>query len=101
MTKRRASLTIAAALAFGVAAGCHKKQAPPPPPPPPAAAPAVVNKPTINYFSADPTSVDKGQPSSLRWSVTDATSVTIDQNVGDVSPNGRRAVYPTDTTTYT
>jgi peptidoglycan-associated lipoprotein len=61
----------------------------------------VANKPTINYFAAEPTAVDKGQPSSLRWSVADATSVAIDQSVGDVSPNGRRAVYPTDTTTYT
>jgi peptidoglycan-associated lipoprotein len=101
MTHRRASLTMAAAVALVLAAGCHKKQPPPPPPPPPAPAPAVVNKPTVNYFSAEPTSVDKGQPSSLRWSVADATSVTIDQSVGDVSPNGRRAVYPNDTTTYT
>ena len=41
-----------------------------------------------------------GQPSSLRWSITDATNVSI-EGIGPVSPNGRRAVYPTQTTTYT
>ena len=102
MTKRRATLTFAAALTLVLAAGCHKKQAPPPPPPPPAPAPApVVNKPTINYFSAEPTTVSSGQPASLRWSVTDATDVQIDNSVASVSPNGRRAVYPTETVTYT
>jgi peptidoglycan-associated lipoprotein len=100
MNKAKAPLTFAAALVLTLAAGCHKKQPPPPPPPPPAPAP-VVNKPTINYFTAEPTTINKGQPASLRWSVTDATSVEIDQNIGPVSPNGRRAVYPTDTTTYT
>jgi len=44
--------------------------------------------------------VNSGQPSSLRWSVTDATSVTLDNEIGVVSPNGRRGVYPTVTTTY-
>jgi peptidoglycan-associated lipoprotein len=100
MTRRRATLTYASALTFLVAAGCHKKAAPPPPPPPPASAP-VANKPTISYFSAEPTTVTSGQPASLRWSVTDATSVEIDNNVGSISPSGRRAVYPTATTTYT
>ncbi|MBV9264760.1 MAG: hypothetical protein JO061_01190, partial [Acidobacteriaceae bacterium] len=100
MNKRKSTLTLAAAVVLTLAAGCHKKQPPPPPPPPPTPAP-VVNKPTINYFTAEPTTVDKGQPASLRWSVADATSIEIDQNIGQVSPNGRRAVYPTDTTTYT
>jgi peptidoglycan-associated lipoprotein len=101
MTKRRASLVAATVLALFTAAGCHKKAAPPPPPPaPPATAPAAA-KPTISYFAAEPDSVNSGQPSQLRWSVNDATSVEIDNNIGTVSPNGRRAVYPTATTTYT
>lgn len=33
--------------------------------------------------------------------MSDATSVSIDNGVGDVSPNGRKAVYPNETTTYT
>src|SRR5581483_9531350 len=100
MTKRRASLTLTAALMLVVAAGCHKKTPPPPPPPAPAPVAPAANKPVINYFTAEPTTVSSGQPSSLRWSVTDATSVEIDNGIGQVSPNGRRAVYPTATTTY-
>ncbi len=44
--------------------------------------------------------VTAGQPSSLRWSVSDATNVQIDNQIGQVSPDGRRGVYPTATTTY-
>ena len=52
------------------------------------------------YFTAEPTTVTAGQPSSLRWSVSDASNVQIDNRFGQVSPDGRRAVYPTATTTY-
>jgi peptidoglycan-associated lipoprotein len=98
MMNRKASLALSAALLFGLAA-CHKKAPPPPPPPPPAPAPPAA-KPVINYFTAEPTVVTAGQPSSLRWSVSDATSVQIDNQIGQVSPDGRRGVYPTATTTY-
>ena len=54
----------------------------------------------VEYFTAEPTTVNSGQPASLRWSVTGATGVQIDNDIGSVSPNGRRAVYPTATTTY-
>jgi peptidoglycan-associated lipoprotein len=100
MTKRRAVLILFSALLLILAAGCKKKTPPPPPPPAPAPAPPPANKPVINYFTAEPTTVSSGQPSSLRWSVNDATNVQIDNGVGQVSPNGRRAVYPTGTTTY-
>jgi peptidoglycan-associated lipoprotein len=99
MMNRKASLALSAALLFGLAA-CHKKAPPPPPPPPPAPAPPVAAKPVINYFTAEPTVVTAGQPSSLRWSVSDASSVQIDNQIGQVSPDGRRGVYPTATTTY-
>jgi peptidoglycan-associated lipoprotein len=99
MQQRRVLPIALSTLLLAFAAGCHKKQ-PPPPPPPPAPAPAPpANKPTINYFTAEPTTVNAGQPSSLRWSVTDATNVSI-EGIGPVSPSGRRAVYPTQTTTY-
>ena len=101
MNRHRASLAFVATLLLVTAAGCHKKVPPPPPPPPqPAPAPQAAPKPVINYFNAEPTTVSVGQPSSLRWSVTDATSIQIDNGIGEVSPNGRRGVYPTATTTY-
>ncbi len=99
MTNGRRSLTLFSALVLVAATGCHKKAPPPPPPPAPAPAPPPA-KPTINYFTAEPTTITSGQPSSLRWSVNDATNVEIDNGIGQVSPNGRRAVYPTATTTY-
>jgi peptidoglycan-associated lipoprotein len=99
MTKRRVLLTSVSALVLVLAAGCHKKTPPPPPPPAPSPAAPTGNKPVINYFTAEPTTISSGQPSSLRWSVDGATNVQID-DIGPVSPNGRRAVYPTATTTY-
>ena len=102
MMKRHAALVLAAMCIMTLAA-CHKKPKvtpPPPPPPPPSAATENTGRPVINFFTAEPTSVEKGQGSSLRWSVSNATSITIDQGIGDVSPNGRRSVYPASTTTY-
>src|SRR5437660_7802776 len=99
MTKSRALLISCSALMLILDAGCKKKTPPPPPPPAPAPAPPPANKPVINYFTAEPTTISTGQPSSLRWSVNDANNIQID-GIGQVSPNGRRAVYPTSTTTY-
>ena len=102
MTKRHATLVLTAACILGLAA-CKKKAAPvtPPPPPPPPPQQVQEQKPVINFFNAEPSSVDKGQGSSLRWSVSNANNISIDQNIGAVSPNGRRSVYPADTATYT
>jgi hypothetical protein len=56
--------------------------------------------PIINAFSASPTTITVGDSSTLSWSVTDATSVTIDHGVGTVALSGTTAVNPTTTTTY-
>jgi peptidoglycan-associated lipoprotein len=100
MTKRRASMALAAVTLVALAACGKKKVAQTPPPPPPAPA-TTAEKPSISFFNAEPTTIDKGQGSSLRWSVSNAINITIDQGIGQVSPNGRRTVYPGDTTTYT
>jgi len=57
--------------------------------------------PIINSFLANPTSIIVGDSSNLSWSVTDATTVTIDQSVGSVASTGTTAVTPVTTTTYT
>ncbi|HEX4809870.1 MAG TPA: OmpA family protein [Bryobacteraceae bacterium] len=103
MRNRKAALGLIAGTMLIFAAGCHHKTPPPPPPPPPptTTAPAPAGAPTINYFNAEPTLLNAGQPSTLRWSVSGATDISIDNGIGQVSPNGRRAVYPTATTTYT
>ena len=102
MLNKRAYVALCATLILGLSAGC-KKKVPPPPPPPPVTdnTPAPVAKPVISYFTAEPSTVSSGQPSSLRWSVSDATSITVDNGVGGgLSPSGRKGVYPTATTTY-
>jgi len=57
--------------------------------------------PIINSFSADSPSITEGESSTLSWSVTDATTVTINNGVGSVALSGTTVVNPTTTTTYT
>ena len=84
------------------AAGCRKKApAPPPPPPPKVEAPAPPAKPMIMSFAAEPSSIERGQSSTLRWATENATDVSIDPGIGAVSASGTRQVYPSDTTSYT
>jgi peptidoglycan-associated lipoprotein len=45
--------------------------------------------------------VVKGSPSTLRWSVSGASDISIDQGVGSVQASGTRQVYPSSDTTYT
>ncbi len=96
---------IAVALSLTIfAAGC-KKKAPAPPPPPPAPArveprPAPA-KPMITQFEAEPSTIEKGQASTLRWAVSGETSsITISNGIGTVPASGSRQVYPSNTTTY-
>ena len=100
--KTRKSLNLAAlclfALLIAISGGCKKKVpvAPPevPPTPPPPA------KPTAT-LSADPATILKGKSSTLTWSTTNATNVSINQGIGDVSTSGSRSVSPSSSTTYT
>lgn len=66
--------------------------APAPPPPPP--------QPTVT-LQATPANVQRGESTTLRWSSTNATSLTLAPGVGMVSPEGNASVTPTDSTTYT
>jgi photosystem II stability/assembly factor-like uncharacterized protein len=58
-------------------------------------------KPVIGGFSAGPATVDSGFTSTLSWNITGATSVSIDNGVGDVSGVTSKVVSPTQSTTYT
>jgi len=60
----------------------------------------AVSAPTISSFTASPTSITSGQSSTLSWSVTNATSISINQSIGTVTGTSR-SVSPTVTTTYT
>lgn len=101
MSKRQISAVLLGFSLLLFPTGCKKKVPTPPPvqapkpetPPPPA-------KPSIT-FSAEPSTIERGQSASLRWEVTGATEYSIDNGVGSVQSNGTRQVYPTATTTYT
>ncbi len=57
--------------------------------------------PAISYFGAEPSSISPGGSAKLRWSVSGATVVSIDQGIGNVALNGERNVTPGVNTIYT
>ncbi len=56
--------------------------------------------PTVD-IEASPTTIQRGDPTTLNWQSTDATSLVIDSGVGNVEERGSMAVAPLESTTYT
>ncbi|MSV34541.1 MAG: OmpA family protein [Bryobacterales bacterium] len=56
--------------------------------------------PQIINFTANPTAINAGQSSTLRWQVINADTVSI-TSLGTVALSGSSPVSPTTTTTYT
>jgi len=94
---RASLLVVLAASVFTF--GCNKKpkqvSAPPTAPPPPAAA-----QPTVS-LQASPSALEKGDSSTLSWTSTDATQLTVAPDVGSVNAQGSTKVTPSTSTTYT
>src|SRR5215831_5550153 len=61
---------------------------------PPPASPSVA-------LSASPASAQAGQPVTLTWSSTNATSITLEPSLGRVAAQGSTTVKPSQSTTYT
>jgi peptidoglycan-associated lipoprotein len=109
MNKRTLSAAVFASMLLVSVAGCKKKApAPPPPPPPvnrndttPTPPEPAASGPRISSFTAEPRTIERGQSATLRWSVANATDISIDQNIGAVQANGNRQVFPSNTATYT
>jgi peptidoglycan-associated lipoprotein len=102
MKRTQIALIVMAASLLLVSAGCKKKQpiAPPPPPPPPVQVKESPKAAVINSFTAEPSTIVKGESAMLRWAVDNATTVTIDGGIGTVQTSGNRSVSPTENTTY-
>jgi peptidoglycan-associated lipoprotein len=104
MKNRHLALITLGTLLLVGAAGCKKKQ--PAPPPPPTPTPAATTKTeggpaaVINSFIAEPSTIIRGESSTLRWNVSNASEVTIDNGIGAVANNGTKQVNPTANTTY-
>jgi len=84
-------LALAAVLAV-TACGKKKVATAPPSAPPPTPAPTAT-------LTANPNTINAGQPSTLTWNTTNATDVSID-SLGQVGPSGTVQVVPTESTTY-
>ena len=56
--------------------------------------------PVITSFTANPTTVTAGQSTTLSWTTSGATAVSIDNGVGDVTNRTSIVVTPPQTTTY-
>src|SRR5207245_2168972 len=52
-------------------------------------------------FNAAPASINTGASTTLNWNVTGASTVTLDNGVGDVSNTTFKSVAPSSTVTYT
>ncbi|MFQ5723637.1 MAG: hypothetical protein ACE5G6_04025, partial [Terriglobia bacterium] len=66
---------------------------PPEPAPPPAA-------PTLE-LRAEPNQIEAGQATTLSWTSSHATELSLDPGLGSVTQEGSRKVSPTEDTTYT
>ena len=58
-------------------------------------------KPKINQFEATPSVINQGEVTYLRWSVSNANSVSIDNGIGNVALTGEIPVSPDSITFYT
>lgn len=59
------------------------------------------SSPVIHSLSADQSTITEGESATLSWEVTNATSVSLDQEIGTVALSGSTSISPTSTTTYT
>ena len=57
--------------------------------------------PFISYFTANPTNIAQGNSSEINWEVSNASSVIIQPDIGEVALAGTKTVSPTGTTIYT
>jgi peptidoglycan-associated lipoprotein len=108
LSKSQRATILMSVFLIAFAGGC-KKKAPiatnAPPPPTPTAAPVPPPDtgpiaPVVGQFTAEPSSIERGQSATLRWSVSNATTVSIDPGLGAVQANGSRQVFPSNSTTY-
>jgi peptidoglycan-associated lipoprotein len=91
-----AALALVVALLSSVAAAQEEPKRPPP-------VPGFPMGPSgrVTSFTADPSTIQPGQSSTLTWAAVNADDTSIDECVGVVPTRGSRQVSPTATTTYT
>lgn len=105
LTATNAAGSVTATTEVAVSAAVATPSAPVPIPTPPAPEPAPVTPslglPVINYFTASPPFISSGGTTTLSWGASNATTVTIDQGIGNVGLVGTAPASPAVTTNYT
>lgn len=98
MVLRRVVLPLTTVLLLALATSCPKSRVTSSVP----AAPTLgkSSKPVIAFFSSEPNAVTAGKSVSLRWSVTGAQRVQIDNGLGTVESSGSRQMQLNGSTTY-
>ena len=62
----------------------------------------VQGGPVIDSYTASPGTINESESATLSWSISDADSATIDNDIGSINPvSGSLEVSPLSTTTYT
>ena len=89
--KRFVFLSLSSLLLLVLIPGCITVQAPP----------SANTPPVIGAFGSNPSAINSGSSSVLFWQVTGATSVSIDQGIGQVDLAGIKEVSPATSTVYT
>ena len=89
--KKIVFLSLSVLLLLVLIPGCVTSQTPP----------TATTPPVIGAFSSNPSAVNSGNPSVLFWKVTGATSVSVDQGIGQVDVAGVKVVSPVTSTVYT
>src|SRR5213594_5170334 len=90
----------ASLLAFGCKKSVAAAPTPPPPAPPPPTAPPPPPAPAIT-LRANPTTINRGQATTLTWEAKNAANVRIEPGLGEVATTGNRSVNPASSVTYT
>ncbi len=62
--------------------------------------PGITPPPVVSSFLAVPSSISAGSSTTLTWNHVGATTLMLDNGIGNVSNTGFKAVTPTVTTTY-
>lgn len=98
-------LTLTVIFSAFFVSGCKKKSplAPTLPRPPAGSAadiPARAGAPTLE-LSASPSTIERGQQTTLTWKTAHASSVLIDEGIGNVAESGSVVISPRESVTYT
>jgi hypothetical protein len=95
MTIKKLAITLATFfMAISIASIACEVQAEMPEPP-------VITNPVITEFTLSPMAIMEGEPVTISWDTSNADTVFIHPEIGDVESSGKLIWHPKSSTTYT